>query len=222
MSIVTQPLLLRLAGAACQYLLAPFVRVVGRSWRKDIAGIEHLDAIRSSTGGLLVAWHGDLLAALHATRDRDLVGLVSPVWEGELIGRFMMGVGYSLVRGSSGTSPIAGLRSSLRVLKHGRVLATILDGPEGPSQKAKEGAVYLASMAGKPIVPIVVEAWPCIHTPSWDRQKLPPPGARIATRIGEPFQPPTGLSKTEIGEWTRLLEKRMHDLSAEARRRLRK
>jgi len=203
--VSTAALLLRTA-------VVPLVRVAAAFWRKDIRGMEHLDHVQQGAGGILVAWHGELFTSIHTVRDRGLVGLVSPVWEGELIGQFMRGFGFRLVRGSSGTSPTAGLKASLRALKEGHVVATILDGPEGPPHIAKPGALYMASMSGKPIIPMVMDAHPSWRAPSWDHHLVPFPGSRLVVRLGEPLVVPPHLNKEELPHWIEELTRRMDAL----------
>ena len=207
----------RLAATLTRHVLPWLVKVYAMFWKKDIRGDENFDQFRSKyDGGIVVAWHEDLFNCIYALKDKRFVGLVSPVWEGELIGQYMRGMGFDLVRGSSGTSPIAGLKSSIRILKEGKVLASILDGPEGPARIAKEGPVYLASLSGKPIIPMATQANPMWRAPSWDRHKIPLPGARYVVRIGEPMVIPSKLRKEAIASYTEQLAEQLNQLGRDA------
>lgn len=214
--VPTYSIFLRVGAIFARHLFPPLVKAYSLFWKKDVRGEERLDEL-AEKGGLIVAWHEDLFCSIYAIRSRRFVGLVSPVWEGELIGQFMKGMGFELVRGSSGTSPIAGLKSSIRILKEGKVLASILDGPEGPARIAKEGPVYLASLSGKPIVPMVTHADPMWRAPSWDRHKIPLPGARYMVRYGEPIVVPSKLRKEAMASYTDLLTQRLDELLADAK-----
>ncbi|MCB2197858.1 DUF374 domain-containing protein [bacterium] len=206
----------RIGAIFLRHLFPPLMRAYSLFWKKDVQGTEYLDQIKGS-GGVVVAWHEDLFCSIYALRGKRYFGLVSPVWQGELIGQFMKGMGFELVRGSSSTSPIAGLKSSIRILKEGKVLASILDGPEGPARIAKEGPVYLASISGKPIVPMVTHARPMWRAPSWDHHKIPLPGARYVVRYGEPMVVPSKLRKEAIASYTEQLSQRLDALLGEAK-----
>ena len=65
------------------------------------------------------------------------------------------------------------------------------DGPRGPRFKCKPGAVLLAQMSHRPLLPLAYaasHAW-LVH---WDKFVLPWPFARIAVAIGEPMTSSSG------------------------------
>ena len=66
------------------------------------------------------------------------------------------------------------------------------DGPRGPRFKFKPGAVLLAQMSGRPMLPMAYaasRAW-LVH---WDRFVLPVPFSRIAVALGPPRHVPRVL-----------------------------
>jgi lysophospholipid acyltransferase (LPLAT)-like uncharacterized protein len=83
------------------------------------------------------------------------------------------------------------------------------DGPRGPRFQFKPGAILLAQMSGRPIVPMAYaasRAW-LVH---WDRFVLPWPFSRIAIAIGAPHLVPRVLSPVALqalqGEMTETLK----------------
>ena len=67
------------------------------------------------------------------------------------------------------------------------------DGPRGPRFKFKPGAILLAQMSGRPMLPLAYAASRAalVH---WDRFVLPLPFARIAIAIGPPREVPRTLA----------------------------
>ena len=74
------------------------------------------------------------------------------------------------------------------MLENRGTVAIFADGPRGPAQIAKAGAIALARLSGTPLVPVGVSARPCIRFGSWDRTLLPLPFARVACHYGEAIQ----------------------------------
>src|SRR5574341_2646112 len=75
------------------------------------------------------------------------------------------------------------------------------DGPRGPSQVFKVGAVYLASRSGLPIVPITVAYRRCWKIKSWDRFQLPWPFTHGVIHAGMPVAVPPALDDAGLETW---------------------
>ncbi len=211
------------------YLLPPALEKIGtpllrgwaRTWRFELIGHEHMKRGRSAGSVLLATWHGHLGPGTYLLRDRNIHALVSPVWEAELIGAVLRGMGYGMVRASSGYRSSAGLLECKRKLQQGANIAVIVDGPEGPRKKAKPGIAALASFTGVPIVPVLGLGEPAIRFPSWDRHEWPLPFARCALGAAAPLMVPPGSGRRDIAEATREVERRLLELEKDMRQRLR-
>jgi lysophospholipid acyltransferase (LPLAT)-like uncharacterized protein len=70
------------------------------------------------------------------------------------------------------------------------------DGPRGPREVFKPGAVALAGLTGACIVPVGVAAHPACRLPSWDEFLIPLPFARCAAVFGEPVAVPRDADRT--------------------------
>ena len=84
------------------------------------------------------------------------------------------------------------------------------DGPRGPRFRCKPGAVLLAQMSGREIVPLAYaasRAW-LVH---WDKFVLPWPGARIAIAVGAPLTVARGTSAAALEAIQHDLEGRLHE-----------
>jgi lysophospholipid acyltransferase (LPLAT)-like uncharacterized protein len=178
----------RLALAA-QRLAAPvaalLLRALARSWRVRLEGPDPFAAGRR----LGAFWHRDLLIAAGVFRDRGISVPVSRSADGDLIVAVMRRLGLpDPPRGSSKRGAVPLLRSMVRLLGEGRLVAVVCDGPTGPARVCKPGVVQAARLSGEPIVPVAMSAHPCVRFASWDRLLLPLPFARVVCRFGEPLE----------------------------------
>jgi lysophospholipid acyltransferase (LPLAT)-like uncharacterized protein len=163
-------------------LLGRVVRVVGD---------EHLTQALARAPSLVPCyWHQHQLYCgqyLVEQRPRLTVGwLISPSVDGELGAMLVRRLGGAVIRGSSTHTGARALRDYYQALVKDQVSPIITpDGPRGPRFKFKPGALLLAQMSGRPILPMsyaASRAWLI----KWDRFVIPKPFARIAIAIGEP------------------------------------
>ena len=66
----------------------------------------------------------------------------------------------------------------MRALDEGRSVAITPDGPRGPARIAARGAVALARLSGRPILPLSWSASSCWRAGGWDRMMIPKPFSR--------------------------------------------
>ena len=135
---------------------------------------------------IFVVWHGHLLPLVYRHRGTGIVVLVSEHRDGEYISRVIKRIGFSTVRGSSTRGSIRGLKGLIRAARAGRDLAVTVDGPRGPAQAFKPGALLVAQTSGLPLVPIAVGATSRWCLPSWDNFMVPRPFSVVRIAYGEP------------------------------------
>jgi len=106
--------------------------------------------------------------------------------DGEFGAMLVQRFGGAVIRGSSTHTGARALRDYYQALVKDNVSPVITpDGPRGPRFKFKPGALLLAQMSGRPILPMsyaASRAWLI----KWDRFVIPMPFARIAIAIGPP------------------------------------
>jgi lysophospholipid acyltransferase (LPLAT)-like uncharacterized protein len=119
--------------------------------------------------------------------------LVSPSVDGELGAMIIRRAGAQVIRGSSSHTGALAMKDYFLALTREQISPVINpDGPRGPRFKFKPGALLLAQMSGRSILPMAYaasRAW-LFH---WDRFVLPWPGSRIVVAIGAPREVPRGL-----------------------------
>jgi lysophospholipid acyltransferase (LPLAT)-like uncharacterized protein len=93
------------------------------------------------------------------------------------------------------------------------------DGPRGPPWKFKPGAVLLAQLSQRPIIPIAYAASRAWRI-QWDQFVIPKPLARIAVAIGEPVYIAKGLDAASLLRHQAEMEVRLKSLYEDAKRAL--
>jgi len=147
-----------------------------------------------------------MLSPICRHRIHGMVGLASDHRDGEYVTRVLMRLGYGVARGSSTRGGARGLRGLLRAARAGRPLAIIPDGPQGPPELMKPGAVVLAARSGLPLVPIGVGISRAWRLSSWDRFAIPKPFARVHLAYGAPIDVPRDLDEVGVAEYRERLQ----------------
>jgi lysophospholipid acyltransferase (LPLAT)-like uncharacterized protein len=191
-------------------LVAPVAYLWLRLWWKScrivaVSGAGHLDAALKRSPSLLPCyWHEhELFCArwlqLQMRRGLRLGVLVSPSVYGEVPAAVARRLGMAVIRGSSTRTGAQALRAYYELLvKHDISPIITPDGPTGPRQHFKPGALMLAQLSGRPLLPMAFAASRAWHF-GWDRFVLPWPGARIAIAVGAPVYVDRDLTLAEVG-----------------------
>lgn len=205
----------RLALALAEYLGSVLFRLVYSTIRFEVDGRE----FQGETWGrgeavVFVTWHGRLLPLLYLYRDKGLTMLVSRHRDGEYLTRVGRRLGYDAVRGSSTRGGYPALRELVRRLRRGESLAITPDGPLGPKEEFKPGALQAARMAGAPVIPVMAGADRAWWIEGWDRFMVPKPFARVRVEIGEPHRVARDVSSAELADIADQMQRRLQRMKA--------
>ena len=216
------------ARRALYALVVPLGFVMIRAWWRltrvvRVEGIEHLEAALAKAPSLVPCyWHqhqmycGKYLVEQRA-RGLNVGWLISPSVDGELGAMLVRRFGGTVIRGSSTHTGARALRDYYQALVKDDVSPVITpDGPKGPRFKVKPGAILLAQMSGRPILPMsyaASHAWLI----KWDKFVIPWPFARIAIAIGPPFYVPRVTDPAGLARLQSQLELELQRLFAVAR-----
>lgn len=218
----------RLLYALAAPLLVGIVRLWWRSCRViAVVGEEHLSAALARAPSFLPCyWHQHhLFVARYLLEAQRRFGirigfLVSPSVDGELGAMIIRRAGAQVIRGSSSHTGALAMKDYFLALTREQISPVINpDGPRGPRFKFKPGALLLAQMSGRPIVPLAYaasRAW-LFH---WDRFVLPWPFARIVMAIGPAREVPRGLNAAALATLQLEMEATLKATYAAARERL--
>lgn len=178
-------------------VLAPLLLGLLRAWWGTcrivrVEGAEHLDAALAQAPSLLPCyWHQHELFCgrwlmLQMPRGLRLGFLVSPSVDGEIPAKIAGRLGARVIRGSSTRTGARALRDYYQLLVQDGISPVITpDGPTGPRFVFKPGALMLAQLSARPLLPMAYaasRAWLF----NWDKFVLPWPFSRIAIAVGAP------------------------------------
>ena len=159
---------------------------------RRVVGAEHLEAALGKAKSLVPCfWHQhQLFCAKYLVEQRgrglEVGWLISPSVDGEIGAMMVRRFGGRVIRGSSTSTGALALRDYYEALVKENVSPVITpDGPRGPRFQFKPGAILLAQMSGRPILPMAyaaTRAWLI----KWDKFVIPWPFSRIVIVIGEP------------------------------------
>jgi len=190
-------------------------RALYSTLRFDVSGRSNQDSWEAGEPVVFVTWHGRLLPLLHLYRQRGIVMLVSQHRDGEYLTRLGRGLGYTAVRGSSTRGGVPALRQLVRELKAGRSLAITPDGPQGPRERFKPGALQAARITGAPVIPVMAGTDRAWWIEGWDRFLVPKPFAHVRVVVGKPWRVPKQRSVSDIERDAEKLEAYMQELKAD-------
>ncbi|GAC1302280.1 MAG: lysophospholipid acyltransferase family protein [Steroidobacteraceae bacterium] len=196
--------------------------VWGWSRVRRVIGAEHLAAALGKAPSFIpVYWHQhQVFCVKHLLAQRGaglkLGFLISPSVDGEIGAMVVRTLGAEAIRGSSTHTGARALRDYYQALVHESISPAITpDGPRGPPWKFKPGAVLLAQLSGRPMIPLsyaASRAWKI----KWDRFVIPCPLSRIVIAIGAPVYVPKGLDAAGLERAQLDMERRLRSLFDQA------
>jgi lysophospholipid acyltransferase (LPLAT)-like uncharacterized protein len=166
---------------------------------------------------IYVFWHEYILVPLYLRGHCDLCMLLSPHRDGNVLERVARHLGFGVVRGSSYSRRVSGLKQLIHA-GNNRHLCLTPDGPRGPRRQLSPGAVYLASRLQVPLVCLgfgVDLPW---RLSSWDRFAIPRPFSRVRCVIAEPVSIPAELDSQQREDWRSRVEQILNRVTDGAER----
>lgn len=184
------------------------LRALAATWRFEIVGREHLAGVRQrSRPAIWALWHGHFLPLLWLHRHDGTTLLISRHRDAEHLASVAARWGYRTLRGSSTRGGVGALLGLIRSLRRGDQIAIAADGPRGPRERAKPGAVAAALSTGAPIIPVAASAHPAWRLRSWDGFLVPAPWARVRVAYGAPLSVPATGGRDLVPATSRLQER---------------
>lgn len=205
-----QRLLIRIADRIFHAIIA----LIGRTTRFEIEGWENYEQVgRAGHVPIYTSWHNRVFLATYFWRRRHIVVMTSQSFDGEYIARFIQRFGYGATRGSSTRGGVGALVEMARLMRCGQPSGFTIDGPRGPRQVAKMGAVLLAKKTGHPVLPFSINSSKYFTAPSWDALQVPLPFARARVRIASPIYVPADADAETLEAKRAQLQRALDDIN---------
>lgn len=199
------------------FLLAIVCRIWFFTCRIKVHGQEYREQVLAQDKSIIATiWHYSIIFTVFHMRKERAALLVSASSDGEFIARLARHFNYSTVRGSRHRRGLRALKELIALVDRKTNIGIVADGSKGPPLVVQSGAIYLASHAGAPIMPIV---WSCsgyIRFNSWDRTVIPRPFCRIDFFYGKPFYVPPDLDAEQTENYRLMLEEELKSMYRKA------
>lgn len=209
------------AQRAFARLAAWYVRLVAGTTRWTVESRPLDDLLARGEEGILCFWHGRLLMMPLVWKDRrpSFYMMISQHRDGLLGARAIAHMDLRTVGADSKTGSMSALREMKRRMDAGGWVGITPDGPRGPRMRAKPGAIKLAQLSGRPLLPVTVATSRRRVLGSWDRFALAWPFGRGMILFGEPIRVPRGADAAALESARLQLEDLLNTITAEADRR---
>ena len=122
---------------------------------------------------VLAFWHGTMLLPWYLHGSQNFAALTSKSKDGDLLARILKKWKYKVIRGSSSTGGDIALGIMVDYAKNKYSIAITPDGPRGPRQNLKAGAVITAKKTGIPLVLAGVGFKRKKFLSNWDKFEIP-------------------------------------------------
>lgn len=196
-------------------------RRLGNTWRYEVEHEERLLELLKGPRPLVGAFlHGRTFQLLHyfsqPVHGRWML-MCSQSRDGELMSRVEMGLGFRVVRGSSGRGGARALVQMIKAQREDPGLSSCLaiDGSRGPRGIAQLGTITLTQKTGGVLLPVAAStADGRVCHKCWDRMVIPKRHAKIRILIGEPIEVPPKLDAAGEERIRLMLEERLLSMHA--------
>ncbi|MGD8521486.1 MAG: lysophospholipid acyltransferase family protein [Desulfobacterales bacterium] len=134
---------------------------------------------------LYAGWHSRVIFGVYYYRNIPFVGMASTSDDGEIAAQGAKRFGWRVVRGSSSRRGGQALREMVSLINKGYRGGLVVDAPRGPAHVSKLGIIYLARLAGIPLLAAMWSADRYWRLGSWDRTIIPKPFSRIVVLFSD-------------------------------------
>lgn len=176
--------------------------------------IDSLD--KENQNFVLAFWHQTMLVAWFINRDKKFAALTSKSKDGDLLAKQLKHWKYEVVRGSSTKGGDVALAIMIDLAKNGYSVAITPDGPRGPANKFKAGAVITAKKSNVPLVLMGIGIKSKKRLNSWDKFQVPNPFSEVQIIFSDPIWIDHNLSFEETSNVIEKCEKQLNELQSEA------
>ena len=208
-------------------LVLAVVPSLGAGWLRATRGTMRIrfhgrDTALPDDGGPLIYafWHSQLAMMPWVQLRPPSVVPISQSKDGEWTARLFSRLNAETVRGSTSHGGATALRGLVRAARRGKDLAITPDGPQGPAENVQPGAIWLARLSGRPLLPVAFACKPAIRVGSWDRMIVPLPFSRGVFEYGDLLWVARDADDAAVEEARVELESRINSITDRARQRL--
>jgi 3-deoxy-D-manno-octulosonic-acid transferase len=195
----------QLLNSAVARLLAGLIRSVRATSKTIHEPRELIPELRAQVPFILAMWHGQfmMLPELN-TGEFPVSAMVARHGDAEVMARVLSHFGILSIRGAGAgrrrrdRGGAYALRSAVRALESGTIVAMTADVPSSTPRVAGDGIVTLARLSGRPIIPIAAATSRYVVLNTWSKLTINLPFSTFVMVGGEPFFVPADADATEL------------------------
>ena len=165
---------------------------------------------------VLAFWHETMLLPWYLHKDDGFAALTSKSKDGDLLAKQLKHWKYNVVRGSSTKGGDVALGILVDHAKNGYSIAITPDGPRGPVNKFKAGAVITAKKGNIPLVLMGVGIKSKRKLNSWDKFQVPNFFSSVKIIYSDPIIVDGKLSFDETSKIIEECDRKLNELQKEA------
>lgn len=147
---------------------------------------------------VFIFWHSRMLMGWLLFKDKSFVALISKSKDGEILNNLLKKWNYKIVRGSSSKGGKEALQEIISLVNEDNTVVLTPDGPRGPANIIKNGALIISNKCGVPIIPIKINYYNKIFLKSWDKFQIPLPFSKCDVYFGDKYYYESFLNETEL------------------------
>jgi lysophospholipid acyltransferase (LPLAT)-like uncharacterized protein len=215
----------RRVQGALQKLFSAYVNFVFRTTRWEKIGFESYEAdIARGVPRVLCCWHSRLVFTpyLRDWSDHPLTVMASGHADAQIASENLRQRGVEVIELATSGDNTGAMKHAVKCLRKGRSPGITVDGPFGPPEEAKPGALVIAGLAGGQAAPCTYDVSRKIRLGTWAKFVVPLPFGRGVLAVGDGFTPPKRMSPEDMAEAQARLSGLISDLAARAEERLAK
>lgn len=165
---------------------------------------------------VLAFWHGQMLLAWYLHRNKNFTALISKSQDGDLLEKILKHWKYNVIRGSSSNGGEVALGIMVDYARNNETVVITPDGPRGPINKMKAGAVITAKKSRTPLILFGIGYKKKRVLKSWDKFEIPKFFSEAKAVYSDPVYVNSELSFAETSELILNCEQKLNELQVEA------
>jgi lysophospholipid acyltransferase (LPLAT)-like uncharacterized protein len=199
------------------FVLSQAVDLLCKSLKVTFKNKEVINNQVNQNGNFVLAfWHGQMLLAWYLHRNKNFTALISKSQDGDLLEKILKHWKYNVIRGSSSNGGEVALGIMVDYARNNETVVITPDGPRGPINKMKAGAVITAKKSRTPLILFGIGYKKKRVLKSWDKFEIPKFFSEAKAVYSDPVFVNSDLSFTETSELILNCEQKLNELQVEA------
>jgi lysophospholipid acyltransferase (LPLAT)-like uncharacterized protein len=206
--------ILRIIGL---FVLPQSVDLLCKSLKVTFKNREVIDTLENQNRNFVLAfWHGQMLLAWYLHRNNNYTALISKSKDGDLLAKILKHWKYNVVRGSSSKGGEVALGIMVDYAKNNESVVITPDGPKGPLNRMKAGAVITAKKSKAPLILVGIGYNKKRVLKSWDKFEIPKLFSAAKAVYSDPVYIKEDLSFADTSDLILNCERKLNELQFEA------